>query len=95
MFWKRWKSEFLQVLQKCKKWQVVQKDSQTGDIVLLMEDDSPRNKWPIGIIAGVYPCVDGHVRKVKIKIARAEDSEPKYYVRPIKKIVALIEIECD
>ncbi len=93
MFWKRWKAEYLQVLQRRTKWPTVQKDFRKGDIVLVTEDDSPRNSWPMGVITEVYPCADGHVRKVQVKVTRSGQSEPRLYVRPITKLVALIESE--
>ncbi|XP_060561050.1 uncharacterized protein LOC132720844 [Ruditapes philippinarum] len=93
MFWKRWKIEYIQTLQQRKKWSTSQRDFKVGDVVLVIEDNCHRNNWPMGIITELYPSKDGHVRKVMVKLNRTGESESKSYVRPITKIVQLIEHE--
>ncbi|XP_053375012.1 uncharacterized protein LOC128547190 [Mercenaria mercenaria] len=93
MFWKRWKAEYLQKLQQRKKWTVVQRELRVGDVVLLIEDDCQRNNWPMGVITELYPSQDGHVRKVMVKVNRTGDSEPRSYVRPVTKLITLLECE--
>ena len=45
-FWSRWQKEFLQSLQARQKWNISKRNFQVGDVVLLKEDTG-RNKWPI------------------------------------------------
>ena len=40
-----------------------------GDIIILKEDDSPRNKWPLAIVQDAYPSDDGLVRKIRVRMA--------------------------
>ena len=40
-----------------------------GDIIILKEDDSPRNKWPLAIVQDAYPSDDGLVHKIRVRMA--------------------------
>ena len=42
-FWTRWKKEFLQTLQERRKWDGQQRNVSIGDVVLIKEDNSPKN----------------------------------------------------
>ena len=42
-----------------------------GDVVLLVENEAPRNEWPVGIVCEAESGTDGLVRKVKLKIYRS------------------------
>ena len=39
------------------------------DIIILKEDDSPRNKWPLATVQDAYPSDDGLVRKIAWRMA--------------------------
>ena len=99
-FWSRWKKEYMQLIQSRSKWVKLRRDLQVGDIVIRKEEMLPRNQWPLGRIAEVYPDADGHVRKVKVAVAtRSMDAKgnPSHQVsksfleRPIHKLVLLLE----
>nr|XP_046258699.1 uncharacterized protein LOC124066389 [Scatophagus argus] len=45
-FWSRWRKEFLSTLQTRQKWQHKRPDIRDGDVVLLKDKQSRRNKWP-------------------------------------------------
>ena len=47
LFWKHWKSNYLQLLQSRRKWLKVQRNFRPGDIVLLKESQVKRHQWPI------------------------------------------------
>jgi len=68
-FWKRCKQGYLQSLQKRHKWQVEQENVRVGDIVILREQESHRNHWPLDVV-GVYPSEDGKVRSVKVCVSK-------------------------
>ena len=89
IFWKRWKSEYLQTLQQRRKWTDEKPDLRVGEVVLVKEENSARNNWPMGVITEIFPSEDNHVRKACVKISRPGDG-PKVYVRPITKLVTLI-----
>lgn len=85
-FWKRWKGEYLHLLQSRRKWQNEKPNIREKDVVLL-KDDSHRISWPIGIIEKVMASNDGKVRKVQVTIIR--NDQPVTYTRPISEIVYL------
>ena len=41
-----------------------------GSVVLVGGDNSPRLKWPMGVIQRVFPGIDGKIRAVEIKTAK-------------------------
>ena len=59
-FWSRWKKEVYATLQVHHKW-----NFKVGDIVLLREETS-RNKWPMGRVIAIQKDNDGFVRSVNI-----------------------------
>ena len=84
LFWKRWVREYLPSLQQRQKWHKQQRNFAVDDVVLVLDDNKPRNSWPLGRIQEVYTNRrDGLVRSVKLKNSTSE------LVRPIDKIVLL------
>ena len=47
-YWKRWPKEYIPSLQKRQKWHNTQRNLQTGELVLIADDNVPRHQWPIG-----------------------------------------------
>lgn len=66
MYWRRWIKEFLPLLLPRRKWQQEQRPLREGDLVLIVDPDSPRNVWPRGIVKTVFPGRDGRVRVVEV-----------------------------
>ena len=60
--WIRWRREYFSLLHKRQKWNVPQRDSREGDIVLLLDDTLPENQWPLAQVTKVFPSKDGFVR---------------------------------
>ena len=86
-FWRRWKIEYLPMLQRRGKWLTPCQNLNKGDLVLLVDDDQPRNIWRKGVIEETLPDRDGIVRRVKVRTA-----EQKTYMRDVRKLCLL---ECD
>jgi hypothetical protein len=61
---KRWLREYLPSLQERGKWNQPQRNVQANDLVLIADDNVPRNTWPMGRIVDVFPGNDGLVRTV-------------------------------
>ena len=61
-FWRRWRSDFLPSLQERKKWTTELDNIRPDDIVLIVADDSPRCRWPLGRVLQAKPSGDGLVR---------------------------------
>ena len=69
VFWRRWVKEYLPRLQQRQKWTKPQRNFAIGDIVLVVDESTSRNRWPLGRIVDVYRNnKDGYVRRVSVKI---------------------------
>lgn len=90
-FWSRWRNEYLNTLQSRRKWHGTHRNLQSGDIVLLKQNQAPRNEWTMAIIAATFPSSDGKVRKVEVRTSSQGVS--KTYLRPISDVVVLLEKE--
>jgi hypothetical protein len=81
--WDRWLKEFLPMLTPRSKWNHVAKEMTKGDVVLALQKDLPRGRWPLGRIVETYPGRDGHTRVAKVQCGS------KTIVRPIHKLIPL------
>ena len=82
-FYKRFTSEYIPQLQQRTKWSTAKENLKVNDIVLVADEDSPRGKWPLGIITDVQPSSDGLVRAALVRVNGKEKR------RPISKLVFL------
>ena len=99
-FWCRWKKEFLLSLQARQKWTHPRKNLQVNDVVIVKDEDIPRNQWKTCRITEVRPDKDGLVRKVTLEVgsqnltADGKRSQPLSTLeRPIHKLVLLMSTE--
>ncbi len=82
-FWKRWSRDYLNSLEIRQKWLQESRDLQVNDIVLMSDEKSHRNYWPLARVLQVFPGRDGRVRSVEIRTATG------VYRRPANKLVHL------
>jgi hypothetical protein len=82
-FWKRWVREYLPTLQLRKKWIKPQRNLCVGDVVLIVDEITPRNEWPLGRVVETLPGQDGLVRVVKVKTSK------NILIRPVVKLCLL------
>lgn len=66
-FWKRWRSDYLSLLQQRPKWCRLETNLKIGDLVLMQVDRLPSSKWPLGKIIDVHPGSDGCIRVVTVR----------------------------
>ena len=66
------------------KWTNIVRDLKEGDIVLVLEPNLPRGKWPLGRIVETYPGKDEHSQVIKVQCGE------KTVVRPNHKLVPLL-----
>ena len=99
-FWLRWKKEFLLSLQERQKWTKPRKNLQVNDVVIIKEDDVPRNQWRVCRVVEALPDEDGLVRKVKLEVGNrnlassGKRSQPLATLeRSIHKLVLLMSAE--
>ena len=95
-FWGRWRKEYLLTLNSRQKWSVPRRNLKIGDIVIVQQETS-RNEWPLGKIMETTPDKDGLVRSVRIKLGvkssekERNNSQSSVIERPIQKVVLLLE----
>ena len=99
-FWTRWRNEYLKSLQRRSKWQKPKRNLSLGDIVIIKDDNLCRNEWKLAKVVETYPSKDGYVRSVKLLISDSEITNKgkrtkpvSYLVRPVHKLVLLVESE--
>jgi len=86
-FWGRWLREFLPTLATRKKWHQQRRNFVVGDVVLAVDPDTTRGKWPLGRVTRVYPGADGQVRVAEVQIAN------KIVKRPIHRLCLIVPSE--
>jgi len=82
-FWTRWVKEYLPSLTKREKWNKIAKPIKVGDIVIVVDDQGPRNQWPKGKVVAVFPGKDGKIRVADVKL------EHGTFRRPVAKLCVL------
>ncbi|XP_054259333.1 uncharacterized protein LOC128984074 [Macrosteles quadrilineatus] len=82
-FWKRWVHEYLPCLSRRCKWHKKLDPPKIDDLAIIIEENCPRNTWPLGRISAVYPGHDGQVRIVDITTSKGT------YRRPLTKVAVL------
>ena len=90
-FWIRWVREYLPLLQIRSKWITPQRNFEVDDVVLIVDEQSPRNLWPMARVTEVYPNKDGLIRRVQVQ------TKNRILDRPIDKCIllkAVNEAEC-
>ena len=97
-FWYQWKRTS-QSLQSRQKWSASYRNLKEGDLVILKDDNIPRNCWKLARVAETYPDEDGLVRKVKMAVANRsgygdgssfKGSRISHLDRPVQKLVLLM-----
>ena len=88
-FWTRWRKEYVASIQERSKWKGVRENFLVNDVVLLKDENLPRNQWPLARVAEVFPSDDGLVRRVRLYIPTSKSE----LERPIHKLVRLVGAE--
>jgi len=83
IFWKRWILEYLPTLQLRQKWTRAERNVEIRDIVIIMDDNTPRNTWSLGRVVETFPGADGLVRSAKLK------TKTSTLTRPVHKLCLL------
>ena len=98
IFWQRWRSEYLSLLNQRQKWFMPKRAHKIGDIVLVVDQSLPRNLWSLGMIEDLILNNDGHVRYARVRISRCKDGNnlklsSTIIERTINKLVLLVPNE--
>ena len=84
-FWKRWLREYVPTLQQRQKWVREKGNLKVNDLVLIVDENSPRGRWLLGRVMKIFP---GHDQRVRVAEVKTKNST---FVRPISKLVLLEE----
>ena len=60
--WRRWLKECVLSLNSRPKWTSDTRDLKVGEVVLVIQPDTPRGRWPLGRIVEVHSGRDGRTR---------------------------------
>ena len=71
-FWDNWIKIYLPSLISRSKWKTRERNLETGDVVLIRQDQIPRGHWPVGTVVQVTIGADGLVRRA---LVRTQDGE--------------------
>ncbi|XP_049543762.1 uncharacterized protein LOC125956186 [Anopheles darlingi] len=82
-FWKHWKSEYLQELQKDTVRASRNNGIRLGRMAILIDEMLPVTRWPLARITKIHPGKDGIPRVVSVRTAHGD------MTRPITKICLL------
>ncbi len=83
IFWRRWRLEYLNLLQERQKWLQTKRNVAVGDVVLVM--DNPRNAWTMAKVIDVTSDKKGLVRIAQIRTPTGTLN------RPVHKLSMLLE----
>ena len=89
-FWSRWRTDYLQTLQKRRKWLRVRRSFVPGDIVLLRDNNCKRYQWPMAKILSVKKSTDSVVRSVEIITSARNSGGMRKLWRPITELSLLV-----
>lgn len=83
VYWKRWKEEYLNIMQKRVKWYKARKNLKPGDMVVIKSENVPPTAWPLGRVTSIKRGQDGYVRSATVK------TQFSLLDRPIQKLCVL------
>jgi hypothetical protein len=66
-FWRRWMAEYMPDLIERRKWLKRERNLRIGDIVLVIDEKTPRGLWPLGLVTEVFTGADGVVRSASVR----------------------------
>ncbi|KAL0881619.1 hypothetical protein ABMA27_001445 [Loxostege sticticalis] len=89
MYWQRWVKEILPDLIPRAKWREERKSLQVGNLVFVVDPNTPRNTWSKGLVTRVFPGKDGRTRLVEVRTAAGTLRRSAARVAPI-----LLSEEC-
>jgi len=87
LVWSRWKKGYLVLMQKRSKWRHLQRNLVVGDVVMLRDENAPRNVWSLALVEQAEPDGQGLVRSVVVRMPGAT------LRRPINKLVLILPKE--
>nr|CAB3263157.1 uncharacterized protein LOC104265735 [Phallusia mammillata] len=88
-FWRRWMQEYPRTIIARQKWHERKKNFAVNDIVLLVDDSTPRGRWPMGRVLNIFHDKNGIVRSVEVKTSSG------VLKRPVAKLCVIVPAETE
>lgn len=85
LFWRRWTREYIPLMQERHKWNNIKRNFAPGDLVVIVDDNAPRNTWLLGRVVKALAGSEGLTRSVLVK------TKTSIIQRPITKLCLLLE----
>ena len=82
-FWNRWTREYTHALRMRQGKLERSRNFAVDDVVLVVDNSLPRNRWKVGRVVEAFPGHDGLVRKVRVRTPQG------ILLRPITKVCLL------
>ena len=82
-FWKEFVQSYLPAMQARQKWRGETANLSVGDVVLMIDPQQVRARWPVVKVIEVLPGEDGRVRAVKVQ------TEDRLLTRPVARLIKL------
>lgn len=84
-FWKRFQGEIVPLLSPRSKWFQAQDQIKVDDVVIEIDENTPRGEWKKMRVAKVFPSQDGWIRRVEV-----QSGQGKLYLRPISRLIPIV-----
>ena len=75
--------EYIPTLRARRKWQNSVDVLKEGDLVWILEHNTPRGMWPIGLITKLLPSNDGTNRSFELQCQKGKFPKPAIKLAPI------------
>ncbi len=94
-FWRRWLVEYVPSLIERPKWTHPQRNVKVGELVLVVDNQTPRGQWPIGEVTKVMaskpdPRAAGKEPTIRTVVVKTEAGE---YRKAVAKLCLLRKVE--
>ena len=82
-FWRRLLKEYLPTLRTRSKWHQTFDQLKEGDVVWILQNNSPRGQRPIGLVERAIRVPDGEVRSCRLKTHQGRAHKPAHLLSHI------------
>lgn len=89
LFWKRWTRDYLPELLRRTKWHENEDPLEVRDLVLMVDENKPRNLCIRAVVKEVRPGRDGQVRVAEVATTDFDTKKTATYLRPVAKLCPL------
>ena len=87
--WQRFLREYIPKLNRCPKWHKKLQNVAVGDIVLMLDKQAPRGRWPKAKVIDVTKTHEGLVRSVVVEV------DGKTLRKSVQTLAPLVECELE